>query len=232
MSQRCAFIRHGAYEQLSNTPSALQPFELTSAGEREVRAQARAFAQFLITSRYQLDPVIDCSTLLRAWQTAQIYAEELNAYFSDKPTIKQYSSLCERSVGAAANLSIHDIERVISIDPRFATPPKGWKSDSDYCLPFDGAESLMQAGERVARHINNWRNSSQALQSGDIKLFVGHGASIRHAAFQLDIINFCDIKKLSMHYGHPVVLEFNDSKLQPVRLYGDWKHRQIHDVPD
>ncbi len=232
MIQRCALIRHGAYEQLSNTPSALQPYGLTVSGEQEVRRQAQEFAQFLETSGLRLHPVIDCSTLLRAWQTANIYKEELAPYFQGDVTLSQLPCLCERSVGAVANLTIDEIERILELDPRFSTPSAGWKSDSHYCLPFDGAESLMQAGDRVAQHITQWQAAELKHASGQIKLFVGHGAAMRHAAFHLNVIPFCDIKKLSMHYGHPVVLEFSDSQQPPAQLYGDWKHRQIHDVPD
>lgn len=226
-----ALIRHGAYEQLSQTPSALQPFPLTADGEQEVRRQARMFGEWLHESGYKLDPMVDASTLLRAWQTAQIYCEELAPFFNGTPTVVSYPDLCERSVGSVANLPLAEIERLLALDPRFDTPPEGWKSDSHYCLPFDGAESLLQAGERVANHIGNWRELIKKKPNNDIKLFVGHGASIRHAAFHMNVIKMCDIKKLSMYYGHPVVLDFADEG-DFAKLFGDWKQRQIHDVPD
>ncbi|MBJ7538589.1 histidine phosphatase family protein [Marinomonas transparens] len=231
MSRVCALIRHGAYEQLSNVPSALQPFPLTDSGELEVREQARAFGCWLRETGQKLDPVIDTSTLLRAWQTGQIYLEELQDFFLAKPQLRSFSALCERSVGAVANLTITEIERVLALDPRFTTPPKHWKSNSDYKLPFDGAESLLEAGERVARHVLAWRDST----SQGVKLIVGHGAAIRHGAFHLNLMTMGDIKGLSMFYGHPVVFEFVDN--QPTRKrFGDWKQRHIlnmnQDVPD
>ena len=225
---RIAFIRHGAYHQRHNTPSALQPFPLTQEGELEVRRQARMFGDWLQANDLQLAPVVDSSTLLRAWQTADLYIQELRNFFSDTPKIESYTALCERSVGAVANLTIEEIEQVMRDDPRFAEPPKSWKSDSHYCLPFDGAESLMQAGLRVADHVKHYCDHST---SNDIKLIVGHGASIRHAAYTLDVFAFDSIKKLSMHYGHPVVLEFA-SHGASVQLFGDWKQRQSQDVPD
>ncbi|MBR7888222.1 histidine phosphatase family protein [Marinomonas sp. A79] len=224
-----AFIRHGEYEQLKNVPSALQPFPLTPEGEQEVRRQARAFAVWLAEQGLRLEAQVDASSLLRAWQTAKIYLEELGDFFDDEPSVVSFPALCERSVGAVANLPIDEIERILALDPRFDTPPDHWKSDSHYCLPFDGAESLWQAGERVATHVRDWQQ--QAGDNGRIKLFVGHGASIRHAACHLNVIEFCDIKRLSMFYGHPVVLDFTAGTYQEKR-FGDWKQRQIHDVPD
>ena len=69
-----------------------------------------------------------------------------------------------------------------------------------------------------------------AASTKQVKLFVGHGASIRHAAFHMNVIAFSDIKRLSMHYGHPVVLEFVGDKT--TQLFGDWKQRKLQDAPD
>lgn len=226
----CALIRHGAYEQLKHTPSALQPYPLTAEGELEVRRQARLFKDWLLASGHRLDPAIDASSLLRAWQTATIYKEELADLFDGQPEVRSYPSLCERSVGAVANLTTDEIERILMLDPRFEEAPEGWKSDSHYCLPFDGAESLLQAGDRVAKHIQAWRQQHTNDQDALVKLFIGHGASIRHAAFHMNVMKFCDIKRFSMHYGHPVVLELvGDNTTQ---LFGDWKQRKLHDAPD
>jgi 2,3-bisphosphoglycerate-dependent phosphoglycerate mutase len=226
-----AVIRHGAYEQLPNVPSALQPFALTVEGAQEVRQQAQVFAQWLEENDIKLDPLVDSSTLLRAWQTASIYVETLRDYFDGTPQIESYSALCERSVGAVANLTIDEIERVLALDPRFSAPPKGWKSDSHYCLPFDGAESLWQAGQRVAEHIQAWQRRVQHQDDQRLKLFIGHGASIRHGMCQLEVLTFDDIKRLSMFYGHPVV--FDIAPQSPIkRRFGEWKQRHTLDVPD
>jgi 2,3-bisphosphoglycerate-dependent phosphoglycerate mutase len=227
MSAKFALIRHGAYEQLSQVPSALQPFPLTKEGAEEVRRQACLFAQWLEETGQTLDPVVETSTLLRAFQTGEIYLEELSDFFIETPKIQSSFSLCERSVGAVANLTIEEIERILVLDPRFDVPPKDWKSDSYYCLPFDGAESLNQAGERVAKQISAWQKNS----GKGIKLFIGHGAAFRHGAYHLNAIQFNDIKKLSMFYGHPVVLEFVEDQ-SPRQIFGEWKQRQIQDVPD
>lgn len=222
-----ALIRHGEYEQLANTPSALQPFPLTLKGAEDVRNQARQFGQWLSGSGYLLEPDIHCSTLLRAWQTAHIFREELAPFFVEEPHIHSVSDLCERSVGAVANLSVSEIERIVEMDPRLSPLPKGWKSNSAFKLPFDGAESLLEAGKRVAGYL---RSLPVFEPNQRIQIVVGHGASIRHASYHMGVIQFGDIKRLSMFYGHPVVFERVDQHWH--RIYGDWKHRQNVDPID
>ncbi len=222
-----ALIRHGEYQQLANTPSALQPYPLTDGGAREVRTQAQAFRDWLASSDYRLLPDIHCSTLLRAWQTAEIYREELAGFFCGEPRTCSFPALCERSVGALANLSVAEIERIVALDPRLDPLPEGWKSASDFRLPFDGAESLLEAGERVAAHLNQLPVFTPDKR---IQLVVGHGASIRHASYHMNVIKFGDIRRFSMFYGHPVVFEKQQQGW--VRLYGNWKNRRTSDPTD
>lgn len=217
-----ALIRHGAYHQKENTPSALQPFPLTEQGELEVRAQAQQFASQLTDKDWQLAPVVHSSPLLRAWQTAQIYIEELRDFFSETPEHAQFPELVERSVGSVANLSTDEIERLLDIDPRFKPAPKGWKSNSHYCLPFLGAESLLDAGQRVAEHIES---HVKPLKSAQVNLIVGHGAAIRHAACHLNVMQLCDVNRLSMHHAHPVVLSKENSEWR--HIAGEWKVREF-----
>ncbi|MFO7910499.1 histidine phosphatase family protein [Vreelandella aquamarina] len=224
--QRLALVRHGDYAQRAETPSALQPYPLTAKGEAEVRTQARAFGDWLAASGLQLDSDIHCSTLLRAWQTADIFRQELASLFTEPASVSSFSALCERSVGSVANLSVGEIERIVAQDPRLAPLPEGWKSASHFRLPFEGAESLLAAGERVARHLQGLPSAAD----GHVRLIVGHGASIRHACYHLDVISFSDIKRLSMFHGHPVVFERQADGWS--RLYGNWKHRQAADPLD
>ncbi|QKS22862.1 MULTISPECIES: histidine phosphatase family protein [Halomonadaceae] len=226
-----ALIRHGEYSQLADTPSALQPYPLTEKGAADVREQARQFGAWLATSGYQLNAEIHCSTLLRAWQTAEIFREELTPLFAEPPCSRSFSALCERSVGALANLSIQEIERLVALDPRLEPLPKGWKSASDFRLPFDGAESLLEAGARVAAHLQALLDIPPRLEGAKrLQLVVGHGASIRHASYHLNVIPFSDIKRLSMFHGHPVVFERHNQGWH--RLYGNWKQRQPADPLD
>ncbi len=227
MTRLIALIRHGDYEQLAGTPSALQPYPLTPEGREEVRQQARRWGEWLRAEEIELSPDVHSSTLLRAWQTAQVYMEELADRFTAAPELTSFSDLCERRVGSAANLTTAEIERILTLDPRFEPAPEGWKSDSHYRLPLEGAESLLDAGARVAGHL---RLCALAENRG-LQLIFGHGAAFRHAAYHLHVMEFDDIKRLSMYHGRPVVLAH-----EPISGWrhhsGDWKLRQRTERPD
>jgi len=215
---RLALIRHGAYHQLDNTPSALQPFPLSDEGQNHARQGARELAQGLQTLGWKETPQLHSSVLLRAWQTAEIYAQTLG--LSVPP--EQSPALCERSVGSAANLSIKAIEALLADDPRYLPPPRDWKSRSDYRLPLPGAESLDEAGARVAQYI-----LSQCAANGErkpVQLFVGHGAAFRHAARDLGILETAEIPGLSMHHGRGLLFEYRDKSW--TLLSGAWKTRR------
>ena len=110
-------------------------------------------------------------------------------------------------------------------DPRFPDLPANWKADSYYRLPLQGAESLLEAGERVSRHLQQRMSVlGQAGARGRLKIFVGHGAALRHAAYYLGVLDRAQIAKLSMYHGQPVVLEYlADGKWR--HFEGDWKVR-------
>ena len=109
-------------------------------------------------------------------------------------------------------------------DPRFEAPPAGWKSNSHYRLPQQGAESLLDAGQRVADHIKE-RMADLSAKEDTLKVFVGHGAAFRHAAHHLGVLAFERLAELSMFHGRPVLLEANtDGSWSHVA--GDWKVRQ------
>lgn len=230
-----ALIRHGAYAQLDNTPSAHQPFPLTVAGEAEVIVQAKKFRLWLIAHKLQVAAEVHSSNALRAWQTAQLYIGELSDCFTAKPTHLGFDNLAERGLGCAANLTVAQIESVLAADPRFDSPPVDWKSNSHYCLPLQGGESLMMAGQRVANHIETVMQARKATISADtahskdhspqVHLFFGHGASFRHAACHLNVINFNYISRLSMFYGQPVILHRDAALWRHVA--GNWKVRKV-----
>jgi hypothetical protein len=113
---------------------------------------------------------------------------------------------------------------VLQQDPRVSDPPADWKADSHYCLPLQGAESLLQAGERVAAHLTQ---SMAALAPGEhdrIKIFVGHGAAFRHAAWHLGVLEFGQIRHLSMYHCRPVMIEYLPGG-QWRHVEGEWKVR-------
>ena len=105
-----ALIRHAEYQQLPNTPSAHQPFPLTPNGETQAHQAGIKLRQLIIDNGWTLTPAIDSSQLLRAWQTAQILAEELSHHSPTPPQLTGFDDLAERGLGSANNLSIQDID--------------------------------------------------------------------------------------------------------------------------
>lgn len=221
-------IRHADYRQLPDTPSAHQPFPLTSEGERQARQAATTLRETIGNNRWTLSAVVDSSQLLRAWQTAQIISQALADLCSDPSEVTAFDELAERSLGCANNLTIHQIEALIREDPRFPDLPSDWKANSRFRLPLQGAESLLAAGERVAAHLNR-RMTELAVNadSDTLKLFIGHGAAFRHAAYHLGVLEFEQIAQLSMYHASPVYLEFLPSGKWR-HIAGDWKVRNKH----
>ena len=232
-----AFIRHGDYEQLEHTPSAHQPFPLTVKGHQQAITAAHEIHAFLTEWKCALAPVIDASQLLRAWQTAMGINSELKSLFVAHPEagidhadcdvqVESFDALAERSVGSLANLTIPQIEAIIEADPRYPALPQDWKSNSHFRLPLQGAESLMEAGLRVATHIQSRMEVlTESAVKNTLKVFVGHGASIRHAAHHLGILAFDEIARLSMFHGKPVIVEFELDTRQWQQVAGNWKVR-------
>ena len=222
MTSRIAvFIRHGDYHQRPGAPSAHQPFALTDVGKAQAHGASLLIATMAKSNGWALHPVLHSSNLLRGWQTARIIQNDLGGI----DALESFDDLAERGLGSAANLTIEEIEKVLAADPRFDAPPPNWKSDSHYRLPLQGAESLMDAGRRVARHV---RTALQAVPTPTAKpvmmVFVGHGAAFRHAAHVLGALKFEDIARYSMHHATPVALQ--DRGEDPWRhVAGDWKVR-------
>jgi 2,3-bisphosphoglycerate-dependent phosphoglycerate mutase len=219
-----ALVRHGDYHQLANTPSAHQPWPLNSAGETQAQAGAQALHDMIVRNDWTLVPSIDSSRMLRAWQTAVIFADRLAGLVSPTPYIESYDELAERGVGCLANLTTAQIEAVLRQDPRVSDPPADWKADSQYCLPLQGAESLLEAGARVAGHL---LQAMAALPPDDhdrIKIFVGHGAAFRHAACHLGVLEFRQLRQLSMYHCQPVMIEYLSAG-QWRHIEGEWKLR-------
>jgi broad specificity phosphatase PhoE len=205
-----AWIRHGEYAQPPGVPSAHLPHGLTLRGQEQARVAARAVCQFAQQHRLTIDPVIDSSRLRRAWETADTMAHELEQLVGparpvEEFRVEEFDALAERGLGAAANLTIEEIEAVLAADPRFELPAPGWKRDPSYVLPLPGAESLEQAGRRVAGHV---LARLRALPSAEwLKVFVGHGGAFRHAARHLGVLSSEDVQRLSMQHGAPIYLE-------------------------
>jgi 2,3-bisphosphoglycerate-dependent phosphoglycerate mutase len=211
-----AIIRHGHYKQIPDAPSAHQPYPLTPDGEIQAREAEGVIREMMALHDWRLDPVIDCSQMLRSWQTARIIADNLAGQLPVELQLRSFDALAERSVGSVANLTTNQIEQILHQDPRYPEPPADWKANSSYRLPFQGAESLLESGERVAGHLLKRLSGVPASEVDTLKLFVGHGASFRHAAFHLGVIEYEEIRRLSMYHGRPVFLELQDD--------GCWRH--------
>lgn len=212
-----SIIRHGDYHQLPDAPSAHQPFPLNEKGREQAQQAAVVLRQILDKHGWQLSSQVDSSQLLRGWQTADIVIDGLKDRFDHQPEHFAFEALAERGLGSAANLTTMQIEQILSQDPRFDAPPADWKSNSHYQLPLQGAESLLQAGKRVAQHMQTRMQAlASDIQQDTLKLFVGHGAAFRHAAYHLGILEFEQIKQLSMYHAQPVYLEYQQN--------GEWRH--------
>ena len=71
---------------------------------------------------------------------------------------------------------------------------------------------------------------AQRVQQDTLKVFVGHGAAIRHAAWHLGVLELSDVARLSMFHAVPVCLEYSDAGWRHVA--GDWKLRDATAQPD
>ncbi|WP_412074489.1 histidine phosphatase family protein [Tritonibacter mobilis] len=219
-----AFFRHGAYHQWADVPSARQPWALSDEGIQQARAGARVLHDMLIEQDLMLAPVAFCSRQLRAWQTADLLIAALRDLGHEITNLKETSALAERGLGSAANLSVAQIEQALAADPRHDAPPNGWKSDSDYCLPLEGAESLMMAGARVATHLEH-RNRPDR-----VTIHVGHGASFRHACYHLGLLSRDDIARFSMFHARPSLI-CHEADGTWRYLAGAWKIREPKSEP-
>ena len=220
-----AFMRHGAYCQPADVPSAHLPHPLSPKGTRQAEAGAREVVDWATAAGLAVHTEIDASALLRAWQTAEICAAKMTAAGQPPFTVRPYTKLAERSLGSAANLTMDEIAAVIAADPRWAPLPPGWKRDSRFRLPLPGAESLIQSGRRVARHVTRrMRELEGAVRRDTVKLFVGHGGAFRHAACALGILQLDQAAGLSMHHCRPIFFEW-EATTRWLHVGGEWKQR-------
>jgi 2,3-bisphosphoglycerate-dependent phosphoglycerate mutase len=222
-----ALIRHGDYHQLEDTPSALQPFPLTKQGQQQSRECGASILDMTEAKGWKIANTAYSSLQLRAWQTADILIQTINATASCQLQLHSHEALAERSVGSAANLTHHQIRDIIDQDPRFPGLPENWKADSHFKLPLQGAESLMEAGERVASFMSiQAKRLHSEIETDTLVLFVGHGASFRHAAHVLGVLEFEEIQRLSMYHASPVYLEVSPEGNWH-HVVGNWKIRAI-----
>ncbi len=212
-----AILRHAHYHQPAKVPSAWLPYPLTDKGREQAGQCADELLRICDDAGFDISGVIDSSRMLRAWETASIIANKLKERTTREFAVEEFDALAERGVGAAANLDVGQIEAAIERDPRFEAPPKNWKATADYNLPLQGAESLREAGARVATHLEQrLHNAFHAVTRDSLKVFVGHGAAFRYAAVKLGVLSEEQAPTLSMFHCVPVLLERTDD--------GKWRH--------
>jgi 2,3-bisphosphoglycerate-dependent phosphoglycerate mutase len=193
------------------------------------REQARAAAEPILRSceelRLELDPRIEASGLLRAFETATILAEELEARTGLSIRIEERGELVERSFGACNNLRLDKIEATLAMDPRLGPLPQGWRKIPEFRLPVPGAESLQEAGARTATRI---ATSMDAIPEEDprdlLRLFVAHAGCLKHAAVQLGALDLRASTALKMDHAQSILVEQVPGG-DWVQVAGQWKKR-------
>lgn len=212
-----AFVRHGDFDRPENTASAHSPRALSQLGHAQARAAAVRIAGLCRDHGLTIDERIEASQLLRAWQTAMVLASELTPETGRTHHVIQRDELIERGLGSAANLTFAEITELLGADPRLGPLPEGWRRMPEFRLPVPGAESLMQAGARVAARVAASIDSIPDDDPRDVaRLFVAHSGCLRHAAVVLGAVDVRHVAGLSMDFLGCVLLEKKPN--------GDWVH--------
>jgi 2,3-bisphosphoglycerate-dependent phosphoglycerate mutase len=219
-------VRHGDYQQPPGVPSAHLPQALTDGGRHQAREEAAALRHWAAEQGLAIHEQIACSHMRRAYETATLFAEVLSGPDGQEFSIVEDDALAERCVGAMANLTVDQIAAIVVDDPRYPPLPEGWKADSHFRLPFQGAESMLDAGHRVATFVEQRLSALESTVSRDtLHLFIGHGGAFRHAAGVLGLLDLDEIRKLSMHHCRPVHLE-RRGPANWSHVGGEWKRRR------
>jgi len=184
-----ALIRHGHFERPADVPSAHSLRPLSAEGREQARGAAGSLHELALELGARVDPRIDSSDLLRAHQTAELLAEALPPLPGGTPRVHGCEALRERSLGAATNLPLAEIEQLLESDPRVPRLPAGWRRMPGFRLPVPGAESQLQAGARAAAAIEASLTELAATAERDtLRAFVAHGGCLRHAALQWGVL--------------------------------------------
>lgn len=214
-----AFLRHGHYHQPPRVPSAHLPHPLTEKGQQQAQQAVASLVEYAQRHDLHIAPTIHTSTLLRAWETTSILAKGLGDSLQQSFSIHQDIALAERGLGSAANLTLEEIDEIVSRDPRCPpTLPENWRATSDFRLPLPGAESLLEAGRRVYDYVEEHCVALQEhVQQDTMLIFVGHGGAFRHAATYMGLLALEELPRLSMHHCQPIFFERTPE--------GTWNHQ-------
>jgi 2,3-bisphosphoglycerate-dependent phosphoglycerate mutase len=216
-------VRHGHFDRPENTASAHRLLPLSDLGRDQARNAADPILSFCVEHALELDPIIEASQLLRAWQTAEVLRATLSERTGRPFRVEERDEIIERGLGSCANLRFDEIEAVLASDPRLGPLPDGWRRIPEFRLPVQGAESLMQAGARTAMRI---ATSIESIPDEDprdlLRLFVAHSGCLRHAAVSLGALEMRAVSGLSMDFGQTVLIEkMPDGSW--VQVAGQWK---------
>lgn len=209
-------VRHGHFDRPEETASAHRLLPLTDRGREQAAASADAILALCLEQDLELDTTIEVSQLLRAWETGTILASALGERTGTTFVLDERNEIIERGIGSCANLRFDEIESVLALDTRLDALPKGWRRMPEFRLPVQGAESLIQAGERTGARIDA---SIESISDDDprdvLRLFVAHSGCLRHAAVHLGALELSAVSSLSMDFCQAILIEKSQ--------HGDWK---------
>jgi 2,3-bisphosphoglycerate-dependent phosphoglycerate mutase len=212
-----ALIRHGHFDRPESVASAQSLFPLSERGRAQARAASEPILALCEEQGIELDPRIEASQLLRAWETANLIAESLSTRTQKRFHVLQRDELIERGLGSCANMTFDRIRSMLAEDPRLGVLPEDWRRMPEFRLPVQGAESLMQAGARTATRVATSMDSIPDEDPRDLmRIFVAHSGCLRHAVVQLGALDVRVVSGLSMDFAQTVFVE----KLSN----GDWVH--------
>lgn len=216
-------VRHGHFDRPDRTASAHRILPLSARGREQAALAAEAILDVCREHRLELDSTIEASQLLRAWETATVLAEALAARTGQRFAVEERDEIIERGIGSCANLRFEEIESLLAADPRLEPLPDGWRRIPHFRLPVQGAESLMQAGERTAARIRESLGSIPADDPRDLlRLFVAHSGCLRHAAVDLGVVDVRAVSGLSMDFCQMIAVERRRDQGWR-QLAGQWK---------
>ncbi|WP_111979216.1 histidine phosphatase family protein [Algibacillus agarilyticus] len=203
------FICHTESDLLPNAPEGQQPFSLTHNGVRSAKQLVKKVDSLSEQLNCRIAHYIDSSQTLAAWQTADAIAEILSLNHGHEYKTDAFDALSNASLGALANLSFDDIEDVVRHDPRFPALPDDWRINGCYRLPVQGAESPMDAGKRLIKHVHQRLTAlAETAEQATIKIFVSHDKVLRHAMCELGLLKQPDIHNVKFLPGNLLVTPF------------------------
>ena len=226
------FMRHGALKHPAGVAGGNLPYPLTAAGENQAADAAHRLAALADEMGFKIDDDLECSPNEAAWQTAAIMGEDLEDLTTRGYRALERAEMAGRGLGSAANLKVAQIETLIEEDPRFSNAPKGWLTKTDYRPPFAGVETLGTTGERVGGFVRRRAEEMWPHLTGDtLKVFVGHGSALIHAAAFLDVIPTKRAAQLALPHAAWALIEFNAAG-RCTLIDADWRKPKKGDGED